>query len=131
MRIWRILIVDDSPAMRAFIRRVVERSEFGTCEFAEAENGLQALEITRAGRPDVVLTDINMPVMNGEEFLRRLSTVPSPDRPPVIVVSTDSTHSRMDRMSALGAAAYLRKPFTPEQMRDVLVTAISESEVLE
>lgn len=120
MRIWHILIVDDSPAMRSFIRRVIQLCAFGECEFSEAGNGREALDSIAERCPDVVLTDINMPVMNGEEFLTSLAGESQTKRPPVVVVSTDSTHTRVDRMLRLGAASYLRKPFTPEAMRQVL-----------
>jgi two-component system chemotaxis response regulator CheY len=117
--ILRILIVDDSPAMRSFIRRVIELCDFDACEFLEAENGQRALELIQHRHPNIVLTDINMPVMNGEEMLEKLAACDIPSKPPVVVISTDSTQTRMDRMRQLGATAYLRKPFTPEDMRAV------------
>ena len=119
MRAWRILIVDDSPAMRSFIRRVIQLSGFGDAEFIEAANGEEGLNCIARHRPDFVLTDINMPVMDGEQFLQQLEAWRD-CRPPVIVVSTDSTHTRVARMLSLGAASYLRKPFTPELMRQAL-----------
>ncbi|MDZ4799542.1 MAG: response regulator [Bryobacteraceae bacterium] len=120
MRTWRILIVDDSPAMRSFIRRVIQLCDFGTCEFLEAGNGVEALATIDLHAPDVVLTDINMPVMNGEELLRIMAARVTGSKPPVIVVSTDSTHTRVSNMLQLGATSYLKKPFTPEAMRQVL-----------
>ncbi len=121
MRHWRILIVDDSPVMRSFIRRVIDLCDFGTCQFDESSNGEEALDCIARNRPDIVLTDINMPVMNGEEFLKNLAARKGPvPNPPIIVVSTDSTHTRVARMQELGATSYLRKPFTPEDMREVL-----------
>jgi two-component system, chemotaxis family, chemotaxis protein CheY len=120
MKTWRILIVDDSPAMRCFIRRVIQLCDFGTCEFLEAGNGIDALASIDRDRPHIVLTDINMPLMNGEELLRTLTARQSGWRPPVVVVSTDSTQTRVGRMLELGAASYLKKPFAPEAMRQVL-----------
>jgi two-component system, chemotaxis family, chemotaxis protein CheY len=120
VKIWRILIVDDSPAMRSFIRRVIQLCNFGECDFSEAGNGREALASIDRNCPDIVLTDINMPVMNGEEFLTQLQVERPTRRPPVVVFSTDSTHTRVDRMIKLGAASYLKKPFTPESMRQVL-----------
>lgn len=117
---YRVLIVDDSPAMRSFIRRVLQLSGLEMSECLEARNGKAALDLLRTEWVDVVLTDINMPEMDGEEFLR----VKSADdllRPiPVIVVSTDATQPRVDRMISLGARGYLSKPFLAEALRSQL-----------
>lgn len=129
MTTWRVLIVDDSPAMRSFIRRVIQLCGAGDYEFLEAGNGRQGLELIDREHPDIVLTDINMPEMNGEDLLRELSARDAAATPPVIVVSTDSTHTRVHNMTELGAAAYLQKPFTPEDMRCVLEEALGRAEV--
>jgi two-component system chemotaxis response regulator CheY len=114
---YRILIVDDSPAMRAFIRRVIEISGFElSCSF-EAANGQEALDVLRHEWVDLVLTDINMPAMDGEEFLRRIEADEVLRALPVVVVSTDATSGRIDRMLALGARGYVTKPFLPETLR--------------
>jgi two-component system, chemotaxis family, chemotaxis protein CheY len=115
-----ILIVDDSPAMRAFVRRVIQMSGLGVENYFEAANGAKALEITAVQRLDAILTDINMPVMDGEEFVRRLRAGQQAGRgapAPVIVVSTDATSHRIHNMLELGASGYLQKPFGPEQLR--------------
>ena len=117
---YRIMIVDDSPAMRAFIRRVIGLSELEVADCLEASNGLEALEILGTEKIDAILTDINMPVMDGEEFLRRLSEDESLRPIPVIVVSTDASDCRMERMKTLGARGYLGKPFRPEELRAVI-----------
>jgi two-component system chemotaxis response regulator CheY len=111
-----ILIVDDSPAMRAFVRRVIQISGLGIENYFEAADGAQALEVAAAQSLDAILTDINMPVMDGEEFVRRLRAGPQ-SGVPVIVVSTDATSQRIHNMLDLGAAGYLQKPFGPEQLR--------------
>jgi two-component system chemotaxis response regulator CheY len=84
----------------------------------EAGNGLEALEIL--GREDVqlLLTDINMPGMNGEELIRTLSQSGKIQTLPVIVVSTDGTVPRREVLTSLGARGYLEKPFQPEQLRE-------------
>ena len=114
----RILIVDDSPAIRRMVRRVVEMTGLPFEEFLEASNGLEALAAWRAARPDLILTDINMPGMNGEEFLAALGREAA--AVPVLVISTDSTRGRRERMRELGARGYLAKPFSPEALRDEL-----------
>jgi two-component system chemotaxis response regulator CheY len=115
-----VLIVDDSPAMRSFIRRVLELSglEVGLC--LEASNGEEALRLLEENWVDVVLTDINMPKMDGEEFLRRLAEHQVLRLIPVLVVSTDRTEGRIQKMLTLGAKGYVTKPFAPETLRGEL-----------
>lgn len=116
----QILIVDDSPAMRAFIRRVVRLSGIEVGEYFEASNGADALAQLAAHPVDAVLTDINMPVMNGEEFVRKMREDGPFQSTPVIVISTDATVNRIHTMLSLGAVGYLQKPFGPEQLRNEL-----------
>jgi len=115
-----VLIVDDSPAMRSFIRRVLDLSglEVGRC--LEASNGEEALRLLENNWVDAVLTDINMPQMDGEEFLRRLAEHQVLRLIPVLVVSTDRTESRIQKMLTLGAKGYVTKPFAPETLREEL-----------
>ncbi|MGH9722298.1 MAG: response regulator [Bryobacteraceae bacterium] len=120
-----LLIVDDSPAMRSFITRVIELTglDVGTC--LHAGNGEEALEVLARQTVDVVLTDINMPGMNGEEFVSRMAASETLRHIPIMVVSTDSTLCRHERMTSLGVRGYLRKPFTPEALRLELVRVLS------
>ena len=115
-----VLIVDDSPAMRSFVKRVLDLSgfEMGTCY--EAGDGKEALALIRKEWVDVILTDINMPVMNGEEFVQNLAADDSLRSIPVLVVSTDRTEDRVRQMIALGAKGYVKKPFQPEELREEL-----------
>ncbi|HWB85379.1 MAG TPA: response regulator [Bryobacteraceae bacterium] len=114
---YRVLIVDDSPAMRALVRRVMELSGFELTACFEAANGEEALALLRSEWVDAILTDINMPSMDGEEFMRRLHADELFRSLPVIVVSTDGTENRIQRMLSLGARGYLIKPFPPEALR--------------
>jgi len=120
----RVLIVDDSPAMRCFIRRVLDLSglEIATC--FEASDGQEALDLLNNSWVDAILTDINMPRMDGEELLRRLSEHEVYRLIPVLVVSTDRTETRMERMLSLGAKGYVTKPFAPETLREVLENSL-------
>jgi two-component system, chemotaxis family, chemotaxis protein CheY len=124
---YRILIVDDSPAMRAFVRRVIQLSGLELSACLEASNGTGALEVLRAEWVDAILTDINMPGMDGEELLRRLSSDEMLRTIPVIVVSTDATGRRMERMLSLGARGYMTKPFVPEALRAELERTLGVS----
>jgi two-component system chemotaxis response regulator CheY len=117
---FNLLIVDDSPAMRTFIRRVLALSGFAAGECAEASDGQEALDLLRCQWIDAILTDINMPRMDGEELLRRLEADPLLRTIPVLVVSTDRTETRVHRMLEMGARGYVKKPFSAETLRDEL-----------
>jgi two-component system chemotaxis response regulator CheY len=111
------MVVDDSPAMRAFIIRVIELSGLDVETCVQASNGQEALDLLRQNWIDIVLTDINMPVMNGEEFVRLMEADEVLRTIPVLVVSTDGSVHRVEKMMSLGAKAYVKKPFSPELLR--------------
>ncbi|HSW51040.1 MAG TPA: response regulator [Bryobacteraceae bacterium] len=121
---YNVLIVDDSPAMRSFVRRVLDLSgiEVGRC--LQAGNGQEALNLLREEWVDIVLTDINMPTMDGEQFVRRLADDDALRSIPVLVVSTDRTEGRAQQMMMLGAKGYVAKPFLPETLREELERAL-------
>lgn len=114
----RLLVVDDSRAMRGLIRRVISLSGLDVNECLEAGDGIEALEILTREWVDVVIADINMPRMNGEELVRRLAEMGIIASVPVIIVSTDGTSVRKKRLMEMGAKGYLIKPFAPEMLRD-------------
>jgi len=124
-----VLIVDDSPVMRGFIRRVMTLSGFEVGECFEAADGEDALAQLQEHQVDVILTDINMPKMNGEELLRRLETHERFRSVPTLVVSTDATRQRILRMLSLGAQGYMTKPFSPEALRGELERILGERHV--
>jgi len=125
---YRVLIVDDSAVMRAFIRRIMLLSGIEAAEFLEAGDGGEALEILRREWVDVVLTDINMPGMDGEQLVRRLEQDDLLKSLPVVVVSTDRTESRVSQMISLGARGYVKKPFLPETLRAELERVLGASQ---
>lgn len=116
----RVLIVDDSPVMRSFVRRTLMVAGLPMSECIEAGNGQEALCRLAGSRVDLILTDINMPVMDGQGFLQSLKADPQLSGIPVVVVSTDSTQQRVGELLGLGASGYIRKPFPPEKMSEVL-----------
>lgn len=126
-----IMIVDDSPVMRTFIRKVVGLTGLDVAECCEARDGEDALKLLRERLPphnnwtDLVLTDVNMPGMNGEEFVRQMASDELLRTIPVIVVSTDSSRSRVQKMLALGARGYITKPFLAEALRDEVEKVLS------
>ena len=123
----RIMIVDDSPAMRSFIGRIIQLSGLDVASCVHAANGQEALNLLRREMVDIVLSDINMPVMDGEKLLQELAKDAELMKVPVVVVSTDSTDLRRKRMLELGAKGYVRKPFAPETLRNELELALGET----
>jgi two-component system chemotaxis response regulator CheY len=115
-----VLIVDDSPAMRTFVRRVLDLSGLEVAKYLQAGNGQEVLDVLREEYVDVVLTDINIPVMDGAQFVRLLEEDDSLRSIPVLVVSTDRTEARAQEMLDLGARGYVWKPFQPETLREQL-----------
>ena len=116
----RIMIVEDSPAMRTFIRRVIELSGFEVGEFTEASDSIDALLQLKAQRVDLLVTDISMLGIAGEELVRKMACHRTLHTILVIVVSSDSTRTRIQLLKETGAQGFVKKPFLPENLRDEL-----------
>jgi len=125
---YNILIVDDSTPMRAVIRKVIRASGFDIGTFFEAANGAEALAVLDENWLDLVLTDYNMPDMDGMALLKKMKTDDCMQSIPVVMVTTEGSHERVDTFIANGAAAYIKKPFTPEAIRQTLNTLLGEPE---
>ena len=117
---YRVLIVDDSPVMRAFVRRVIEMSGFDLSSCFEAGDGQEAMDRLKDEWVDAILTDINMPRMDGEALLQALAGDEMLRSIPVLVISTDATEKRIERLLSTGARGYITKPFVPEELRSEL-----------
>ncbi len=113
----RMLIVDDSPVMRKIVERALRQAGFSIAQIIEAGNGSQALDILRQQTVDLVLSDINMPVMDGLELVRQLHMLESACGIPVLMITSEGSESHVAQAIALGACGYIRKPFTPDQMK--------------
>lgn len=111
----RVLIVDDSSAMRAFVRAALE--EDGAVEVVESTSGFEALRILPREPFDVVIVDVNMPDINGLELVSFMRKTPQHRTTPVIIISTEASSRDQERGIALGANAFLSKPFAPEELR--------------
>jgi len=118
--VYHILIVDDSSVTRELIRRTLQLSLGEKIVFYEAGHGMAALDILRDEWVDVVFSDINMPVMNGIALVDEMASRGLLDYIPVIIVSTDQSVTRMEELKGKGVTAYLKKPFTPENIRDTV-----------
>lgn len=116
----RILVVEDSGSMRAYVRGALEALEVGASqiEIVEAESGFEALRLLPRGPWDLVITDINMPDINGLELLSFIRGNERHKETPVLLMSTQTSERDRERGLKLGAAGYLAKPFSPEELRD-------------
>jgi two-component system, chemotaxis family, chemotaxis protein CheY len=114
----KVLIVDDSAVMRKIVERALRQGGLDLGEVLEAGNGAEALIAVRRGGLDLILSDINMPVMDGLEFLRNLAAEDLAKGVPVVMITTEGSESRVVEALSAGARGYLRKPFTPEQVKE-------------
>lgn len=125
----RILIVDDSSMMRAMIKRVVRMTQVPVDEILEAGDGAEALKLLEAHDVQLLLTDINMPVMNGADLLRRVAKNDRWRDLTRVIISTDGSTQRREEAADLAVSCYLKKPFSPEVLRDVLTHAAEAARV--
>jgi two-component system chemotaxis response regulator CheY len=117
---FNILLVDDSLTVRAVIAKALKLAEVEIGQLFEAGNGAEALEVLDKEWVDLVFADISMPVMDGEEFVARLNETGAIKDLPVVVVSSAGSDGRIQRLKELGVRDYIHKPFTPEQIREVV-----------
>jgi two-component system chemotaxis response regulator CheY len=118
----RILVVDDSKAMRLIVRRTLRQAGFGDCEVDEAANGVEALAAIEKARPDLVLSDWNMPEMNGYELLTQLRARQNDVR--LGFITTESTADMQAKARDAGALFLIAKPFSAESFRAVLAPVL-------
>ncbi len=115
-----LLIVDDSVTIRTVIAKAIGMSNAPVNEIQFAANGQEALNILEKSFVDLVLVDINMPVMNGVEMIDRMRAHDQLKSIPVVVVSTEGSATRLEELKAKGVKAFIRKPFTPESIYRVI-----------
>jgi len=113
-----ILTIDDSRTMRELLRSALDKAGFTVIQ---AEDGVHGLEVLGASEPDVIITDINMPRMNGLEFIEAVRADGTRRGIPIIVLTTESDPAKKDRARNAGATGWIVKPFDPER----LVSAIN------
>ena len=116
-----ILIVDDSATIRSMVKRTIRMIGLDVGEIYEASNGIEALAHLLEHEVAVLLVDINMPTMNGIQLLTRMKENAKLRDIPIVVASTEGSQKRIEQLTELGMAGYIRKPFQPEQLRDVLI----------
>ncbi len=114
-----ILIVDDSAVMRSMILKSLRMAGLDIAAAHQATNGLEGLTLLNEHPIDVVIADINMPVMNGEEMIQRMKADDKTKNIPVLVISTEGSETRKESLKEQGVA-FIHKPFSPEQIRDTM-----------
>ena len=119
----RILMVDDSKAMRMIVKRTISKTDVGKCDIVEAENGLQGLEKVAAEKPDLVLCDWNMPEMSGIEFLQKLRE--SGSHVPFGFITSESGEEVRHLAFDSGAQFIITKPFTAESLNTALTPCVA------
>jgi len=117
----RVLIVDDSSVMRKIVGRSLRQAGLDVLQVLEASNGSEALSLARENPLDLILSDINMPLMDGLEFVRQLRGIESAHEIPVVMITTEAGEALVVQALSLGASAYIRKPFTPEQIKERVI----------
>jgi len=123
---YNILIVDDSITTRAVIAKTIDISGIEINEIYEASNGKEALDILNDNWIDIILTDINMPIMGGVEFIEKLLSNGILQSIPVIIISTEGNATRIESLKSKGISAYIRKPFLPEVVGHVICDLLGE-----
>lgn len=113
-----VLIVEDSATTRSMIRSILE--EFDEIETVEAASGFEALKQLPAHKVDLVVTDINMPDINGLELINFMRRDERYEKIPIIIISTERSEEDKKRGVALGADAYITKPFDPEDLQGLV-----------
>jgi two-component system, chemotaxis family, chemotaxis protein CheY len=118
----RILVVEDSASTRSFVRAILEdpvsAAAMGALEVTEAQSGFDAMRLLPRARYDLIITDINMPDVNGLELIHFIRKSEHYRTTPLVIISTQATERDVERGKQLGADAYVPKPFSPEAMRE-------------
>ena len=120
-----VLVVDDSGVMRSMIAKTIKLSGLRLGKIQQAANGQEGLEALNQHWIDLVIVDINMPVMNGEEMIDEMLENPELRDIPIVVVSTEGSQTRVERLKDKGAC-FIHKPFTPEAVRDTVKALLGD-----
>ena len=123
---FNVLIVDDSSSMRAVIKKTIKVSGFKVGKFMEAADGREALRVLAAEWVDLVLSDINMPGMDGLELVRAMKNDDMLKTIPVVMVTTEGSEEKMNLAREMGARGYIKKPFMPRDIKESLSHIMGE-----
>ena len=125
MREIRTLIVDDSSVMRKIVERSLRQAGLDTMVVYEACNGAEGLDVLKSKNVDLILSDINMPSMDGLEFLRQIRAQELAPGVPVVMITTESSEEHVKQAILAGARGYIRKPFTAEQVKERVLPLVN------
>jgi two-component system chemotaxis response regulator CheY len=120
----RALIVDDSSVMRKIVERCLRQAGMDLGQVVEASNGAEGLALASENTFDLILSDINMPVMGGLEFVRRLKEMDNAKNVPIVMITTEGGEKSVLEALSLGAKGYIRKPFTPDQVKEHVIPVL-------
>ncbi len=123
-----LLVVDDSKSALFLFKKIIGLSGAPIKNLLTADNGLTAIEILKENNVDLIMTDINMPEMDGFELLEYLKKHDTFKEIPVIVITTEGRGKFIDKAKKLGAINYLKKPFRPEQVKQMILEALGVEE---
>jgi|SRR5215831_1325214 len=118
------LIVDDSSVMRRIVERSLRQAGIKLGTVYEAGNGAEALAVLAEHQVHLILCDINMPVMDGLEFVKRLAGVNNAKDVPVVMITTEGSESHVVQALSFGARGYIRKPFTADQVKEHVIPVL-------
>jgi two-component system chemotaxis response regulator CheY len=121
----RTLIVDDSSVMRKIVERSLRQAGLDSLVVYEAGSGREGLDLLKAQQVDLILSDINMPTMDGLEFLRQLRAQNLAPGVPVVMITTESSMDYVQQAILAGAQSYIRKPFTAEQVKERVLSLLN------
>jgi two-component system chemotaxis response regulator CheY len=119
-----VLIVDDSAAIRKILQRVLRQSEIPLGNLLEAGDGQQALDALKANPVDLVLSNINMPNMDGLQLLAQIKACGLWPNLRVVMITTEGNQARVMEAVGLGAAGYVKKPFTADQIKEKILSVL-------
>lgn len=123
----RALIVDDSSVMRKIVERALRQAGIDLKEVHEAGSGVEGIEVLRTCSVDLILSDINMPSMDGLEFLRQIRAQNLAEGVPVVMITTESSEEHVKQAIQSGAQGYIRKPFTPDQVKERVLPLVKSA----
>ena len=121
----RALIVDDSSVMRKIVERSLRQAGMELQQVLEAANGAEALGLLNENIVDIILCDINMPVMDGLEFVKQLPSVANAKGVPVVRITTEGSEAHVVQAISAGARGYIRKPFTADQVKEQIIPILA------
>jgi two-component system chemotaxis response regulator CheY len=119
-----VLIVDDSAAIRKILQRVLGQANMPISQVFEAGDGFEALEVLKTQKVGLILSDINMPNMDGLQLLNEVRAVDAWKSVPMVMITTEGSQSKVMEAVQSGASGYVRKPFTPDQIKEKLAGLI-------